>query len=142
MKKSILQIAVAALVVVGGAYAAIADPMGWFAKAQLKWSGTDFDKKFSFNVGVFKDGSAEALILALDQLPAEEMPAFGHLKIDNREYKFAKRELDDGNSGFYASIPVEGIPINESFVFEMYVENYLGEEILYNYLEYEAETPP
>ncbi len=117
----------------------IADPLGWFERAPFEWSGTDLDEKISFDIAGWPDGSAEALIRPLYELPESERPGYGVIRINDKSFKFAPRKDRDDKWTFYASVPVDTIPLTGEFEFEMEIQDNTGKTMLKRSFEYSYE---
>lgn len=118
-----------------GAYVLFANPIGWSDKPNLEYWSMDFDKRVELHLAIWKDGSAEAWVRPIQHLPEEQLPRTGLLTVDDKSYKFAERIDRDGQWGFFCSVPVEGIPMQGSFVLDLVVDDSTGHRLLHEHTE-------
>lgn len=115
---------------------AFANPLGWFERVPFERNGTDLDRKIGFAITGWPDGSAEVLITSLFDLPQNQMPGNGLVRINDTTFKFAPRMDNDGKEVFYASIPVDTVPLLGQFEFEMLIEDKDGNTMIRRSFEY------
>lgn len=118
---------------------ALADPLGWFSKPPLEYVGNDFHDRVEYRVAVWDDGSVEAIVTPKVDLPEEQRPAVGEIRVNDKAYRFAKRKNQEGKDTLYASLPVGAIPIHGDFTLSIVVEDSTGHRLVETSTEQDVE---